>query len=233
MRQRALQSGPEVRLLAGLSALGLDATLAPPLLAYLAELQKWNRAYNLTAVREPAQMVTRHILDSLSVLRRNGDQTAISEIPKLQSDPHFSEPLRLLDVGSGAGLPGIPLAIARPDLSVTLLDAGGKKARFLRHVQRTLKLGNVAVVEERAERFQPQAPFDVVISRAFAELGDFLEQTAHLAAPDGEWLAMKGKLGAAELKDLPAGFRVANVEALQVPGLSEQRHLVIVRRQTS
>ena len=207
MAARNPKDSPEARLLAGLLALKLEPALAGPLLKYLGELVIWNKAYNLTAVREPAEMVTRHLLDSLSVL------------------PFVSG--RVLDAGSGAGLPGLPLAIAKPDVHVTLLDANGKKARFLRHAQRQLGLGNVDVVEERAEKHKPGTPYKGVISRAFASLREFLEATATLAGPDGQWLAMKGKLDPAELADVPPGFKIMQTPRLTVPGLAEDRHLVI------
>ena len=205
------KSSPEARLLAGLVALRLDPALAVPLLRYLGELVLWNKTYNLTAVREPAEMVTRHLLDSLVVL------------------PHIEG--RTCDVGTGAGLPGIPLALANPALHLTLLDSNGKKARFLRHVQRVLPLTNVEVVEARAEAFTPPARFDTVITRAFGSLREFLEQTAALGADRGRWLAMKGKLDAKELADVPPGFRVEQEIQLKVPGLDEQRHLIIASRQ--
>ena len=213
------RTSPEARLIAGLMALRLDAALAAPLLKYLGELVLWNKAYNLTAVREPAEMVTRHLLDSLVVL------------PHLAATPVGAapgrDPLRLIDVGTGAGLPGIPLAIANPALHVTLLDSNGKKARFLRHAQRQLPLANVEVIEARAEAYAPAAPFDVVVSRAFAALGDFLKATARLSN-HGRWLAMKGKLDAQELAEVPPGFRVEQEVQLKVPGLDEERHLIIV-----
>jgi len=204
---RSPKNSPEARLLAGLVALRLDPALAGPLLKYLGELVIWNKAYNLTSVREPAEMVTRHLLDSLVLL------------------PHVAG--RTVDIGSGAGLPGIPLAIANPALNVTLLDSGGKKARFLRHVQRTLPLANTEVIEARAEGFQPSQRFDTIVSRAFSALGKFLADTAHLGAERGRWLAMKGKLDRKELADVPPGFRVEQEIQLHVPGLDEQRHLII------
>jgi 16S rRNA (guanine527-N7)-methyltransferase len=190
--------------------LQLEASLAASLLAYLDELQKWNAAYNLTAVREPREMVTRHLLDSLVLC------------------PYVKSPL--LDVGSGAGLPGIPLAIARPELRVTVLDSNGKKARFLRHAVRALKLGNVEVVEARVEDYKPQAPFAAVTSRAFASLQDFFSLSAHLLAQDGQWLAMKGKLDDSETQHLPAGVGIVEIKPLNVPGLAEARHLIIAHR---
>jgi 16S rRNA (guanine527-N7)-methyltransferase len=207
---RRSEQQPRALLERGLAALALPATLADPLLAYLAELEKWNAAYNLTAVREPAAMVTRHLLDSL-VLK-----------------PFVRGPL--LDVGSGAGLPGIPLAIADPALAVTVLDGNGKKARFLRHAVRTLQLANADVAEARAEDFRPAAPYAAVVSRAFAALGEFVRVTGHLLVPGGQWLAMKGKLDDSELKDLPAGTGIVEVKSLKVPGLDEARHLIVVAR---
>jgi 16S rRNA (guanine527-N7)-methyltransferase len=167
------KSSPEGRLLAGLVALKLDPALAGPLLRYLGELVLWNKAYNLTAVREPAEMVTRHLLDSLVLL------------------PHVAG--RVLDVGTGAGLPGIPLALANPALHVTLLDSNGKKARFLRHAQRQIPLTNVEVVEARAEAYVPAAPFDAAVSRAFASLGDFLTATARLVGPGSSLTMAAGR----------------------------------------
>lgn len=208
------QPGLRLQLEAGVRGLGLD--LAPGasdrLLAYLDELQKWNSAYNLTAVREPQQMVTRHLLDSLAVL------------------PLVSG--RVLDVGAGAGLPGIPLAIARPDLVVTVLDSNGKKARFMRHAVRALGLVNVDVAEARVEEFSASAPFDCIVSRAFASLADFVGQTDHLLAPGGQWIAMKGKLDATELAAVPATAEIRETRRLAVPGLDEDRHAIIVVRKS-
>jgi 16S rRNA (guanine527-N7)-methyltransferase len=204
------EGGLKAQLERGLKVFGIDQNRVPPLLSYLDELQKWNAAYNLTAVREPGEMVTRHLLDSLVLC------------------PYVRSPL--LDVGSGAGLPGIPLAIARPELQVTVLDSNGKKARFLRHAVRALKLGNVQVVEGRVEDHRPAAPYAAVTSRAFASLKDFLSLTAHLLAADGQWLAMKGKLDAQETQDLPAGVGIVDIKPLTVPGLAEARHLIIATR---
>jgi 16S rRNA (guanine527-N7)-methyltransferase len=206
----AAHAGLQSRLIEGLEALGIDAACAPGLLAYVAELQKWNAAYNLTAVRDPAAMVTRHLLDSLAVL------------------PFVRSPL--LDIGSGAGLPGLVLALARPQLAVTLLDSNGKKVRFLRHAVRSLGLSNIEIVQERAEAYLPTSGFAAVISRAFGTLGEFVRMTAQLPAADGQWLAMKGKLERKELSHLPAGVEVVDVKPLKVPGLGEERHLVILAR---
>jgi len=201
----------------GLAALSLDAALAEPLLRYLGELEKWNRAYNLTAVRDPAEMVTRHLLDSLVLIR--GGET------------RFTLPAtRLLDVGAGAGLPGIVLAIARPQLQVTVLDSNGKKARFMRHAVRTLGLDNVEVVEGRAEDLEAEAPFPAVVSRAFASLADFVRLTDNALAADGQWLAMKGKLSDSETKDIPGDVKILDIHRLDVPGLAEARQLVVATR---
>jgi 16S rRNA (guanine527-N7)-methyltransferase len=208
------RNSPEARLLAGLVALRLDPALAAPLLKYLGELVLWNKTYNLTSVRDPAEMVTRHLLDSLTLLPHVGAA-------------HGRDSCRLIDIGSGAGLPGIPLALATSALHVTLLDSGGKKARFLRHVQRAMSLANVEVAEARAEAFKPAQRFDCVVTRAFGSLREFFETTAHLGADRGRWLAMKGKLDRKELADVPAGFRIEQQVQLHVPGLDEQRHLII------
>lgn len=193
---------------AGVRSLKLDVPtpVLDRLLDYQVELGKWNTAYNLTAVRTPSEMVTRHLLDSLAVL------------PWAQG--------RVLDVGAGAGLPGLVLAIARPELSVTVLDSNGKKARFMRHAVRTLGLANVEVAETRVEDWQALA-YDRIVSRAFAALADFVASTRHLLAPGGQWLAMKGKLDAAELAAVPAPVEIRETRRLQVPGLDEDRHLVI------
>lgn len=184
-----------------------DESVSSRLLEYLQLLLRWNRAYNLTAVTDPAEMVTRHLLDSLSVL------------PWLRGR-------RLLDAGTGAGLPGVPLAIARPELPVVLLDSAGKKIRFLNEVKRNLGLENIEPVQARLESFEPDPPVDEVITRAFSSLGSFARSARHLAPV--RLLAMKGRLPRDELEALPPGVRVDSVEELAVPGLQEQRHLVIM-----
>lgn len=198
---------------AGLSAmhLALPETALLKLVAYLRLIEKWNRVHNLTAVREPGQMVVLHLLDSLAIL------------------PHVTKAKTLLDVGTGAGLPGIPLAIARPDLAVTLLDSSHKKATFLEQAKAELKLANVTVVCERVEKWQPGRTFDIVVSRAFSELGEFVAQSAHLAAPGGELLAMKGVHPFDEIARLPATHRVETVIELAVPTLDAKRHLVLLK----
>jgi 16S rRNA (guanine527-N7)-methyltransferase len=192
----------------GIRQMGLDVSeqAQHTLLQYLALLQKWNKVYNLTAVRDPKQMVTLHLLDSLSVL------------------PYVKGPY-LLDVGSGAGLPGIVLAICRPDLQVTTIDTVQKKAIFMQQVKGELGLDNLAVVHARVEAFQPQQLFNQVISRAFSEIALLFQLTQHLIASPGEWLAMKGLVPAPELEKLVA--RPKAVIPLRVAGLAAERHLII------
>jgi 16S rRNA (guanine527-N7)-methyltransferase len=187
--------------------LGNADALAERLLAYLQLLEKWNRAYNLSAVRDPAQMVPRHVLDSLSVL------------PYLHGG-------RLLDIGSGAGLPGIPLALARPELAVVLLDSNGKKTRFLRQAVLELPLANVEVVEARADSYRPAVRFDTVISRAFSESEAFFALAEPLLRPGGRALAMKGRLDENEVAKIRAERGKLSVHALTVPGLPAARHLL-------
>lgn len=197
------------RLVQGIAALGLtlDSAQQERLLAYLALLVKWNKAYNLTAIRDPLEMVTKHLLDSLAVL------------------PHLHG-TQVLDVGSGAGLPGIPLAIADPAREFTLLDSNGKKTRFLLQAKGELGLSNLSVVHSRLEQYRPGQLFDTVTARAFASLADMTAGTAQLLAPGGSLLAMKGEFPQAELDALPLGFVVREIIALTVPGLEAQRHLV-------
>ncbi|NBB08736.1 16S rRNA (guanine(527)-N(7))-methyltransferase RsmG [Pseudomonas sp. SLFW] len=189
----------------------LTETQHTQLLGYLALLIKWNKAYNLTAVRDPDEMVSRHLLDSLSV------------VP-------FIEGNRQLDVGSGGGMPGIPLAILFPDMKVTCLDSNGKKTRFLTQVKLELKLDNLEVIHSRAEAFQPDVPFTGIISRAFSSLEDFTQWTRHMGDTETRWLAMKGLHPADELVALPADFHLESAQALAVPGCQGQRHLLILRR---
>jgi 16S rRNA (guanine527-N7)-methyltransferase len=205
----------------GLAALRLElpSPVRAALLRYLDEMARWNTAYNLTAIRTPSEMVTKHVLDSLAVL------------PVLREFvPGFPD-VRLLDVGSGAGLPGIPLAIAEPQLQVTVLDSNGKKARFMRHAVRTLGLANVEVAEARVEDWRPAQPYAGIVSRAFASLADFVTATASLLAPGGPksgvWIAMKGKLDPAELAAVPPTAAILETRRLRIPGLSEERHAVI------
>lgn len=207
--------GLRAELDAGLQALALDAALTAPLLAYLALLDRWNRTYNLTAVRDPREMVRLHLLDSLAM------------------HAHVPAAGTLADLGSGAGLPGIPLAIAKPALRVTLVESNGKKARFLREALRTLRLGNARVAEARAEALAEPAAYDAITARALATLADILAVGAHLLTPEGRLLAMKGAHPAAEIAALPAGWRAVAVHPLQVPGLEAERHLAVVARAAS
>lgn len=183
------------------------------LLAYLDLFARWNAAYNLSAVRDPAEMLERHIIDSLSVVSLCGDD---------------SQPL--IDVGSGGGLPGIPLAIMHPQRSVTLLDSNGKKTRFLFQVASQLPLPNVRVVNERLEAYQPDVPFAAVTSRAFASIADMVRGSEHLLAPGGTFYAMKGKFPEDELSALPKGIKVDRVHTLSVPGCDADRHLIVLSR---
>lgn len=190
--------------------LGLGEDAIAKLAAYLELVEKWNRVHNLTAVREPSQMVTLHLLDSLSIL------------------PHVANAASLVDVGTGAGLPGIPLAIARPAMRVTLLDSSHKKCAFLQQAKTELGLANVEVVCDRVEAWKPQSRFDVVVSRAFSDLADFVEQAKHLVAPGGRLMAMKGVYPFEEIARVPATHRVAQVIELRVPRLDASRHVVLV-----
>jgi 16S rRNA (guanine527-N7)-methyltransferase len=206
------------RLDEGIHSLGFALpAVSDALILYLQELAQWNRTYNLTAVRDPLDMVTKHLLDSLAVLPQlNGRQ--------------------VIDVGSGAGLPGIPLALADPARQFTLLDSNGKKAAFLRHAVRTLGLAHVEVVNARVEQYARgagQGRFDSVLSRAFASLAEMLEQAGPLCALHGKILAMKGQFPQDELDALrqhASGFEVEGVVPLKVPGLAAERHLVIFSR---
>ena len=196
----------------GLSELGLGTALADPLLAYLALLQRWNQTYNLTAIRDPHEMLVKHVLDSLAM------------------HAHVAGIESLADLGTGAGLPGIPLAIALQHLQVTLVESNGKKARFLREAARQLQLGNVKVAESRIEAFDAPGQFDAITARALASLPLILELGGHLLTPAGRLLAMKGVLPADEIAALPAGWHMLAAHPLQVPGLGAERHLVEVGR---
>lgn len=199
-------------LAAGIAVLGLD--VAPQaqqrMLDYLALVEKWNKAYNLTAVREPEKMLTHHLLDSLSVL------------------PHVRGQ-RVLDVGSGAGLPGIPLALACPQRQFTLLDSNHKKATFLRQAVIELKLSNVEVVCDRVETWVSPQPFDTVVSRAFSDLPEFIGLAGKLCAKTGMVVAMKGIYPHEELAQVPKDFQLCSVVSLKVPGLNAERHAALLQ----
>jgi 16S rRNA (guanine527-N7)-methyltransferase len=194
--------------------LALPAGAQERLLAYLELLQKWNRVYNLTAVREMPRMVSHHLLDCLAAV------------------PHVAE-ATLLDVGSGAGLPGIPLALALPESRVTLLDSNHKKAAFLRQAVMELKLANAEVVCERVDAWKPGGPFAVVISRAFSDLAEFVSMAGRHVAAGGRLVAMKGVHPYEEIHHLPGGWRVLEVIPLTIPGLRAPRHLVSIGRNGS
>ncbi|MCC4114461.1 16S rRNA (guanine(527)-N(7))-methyltransferase RsmG [Aromatoleum toluclasticum] len=198
----------------GLAAMGLDL---PPevrakLLAFAALLAKWNKVYNLTSIRDAGQMLTHHLLDSLAVL------------------PQLAGIERLADVGSGGGLPGIPLAIATQALAITSIETVNKKASFQQQAKIELGLANFDVLNERVENVRPDALFDAIISRAFSELADFVGLTQHLLRPGGRFLAMKGVYPHDEIARLPADFRVVEAVPLTVPGLGAERHLIIVEK---
>ncbi len=202
---KAIQRG------SGSLGIGLDRAALNKLGAFVSLLEKWNRVYNLTAVREPQAMVERHILDSLAV------------VPYLRGHT-------LLDVGTGAGLPGLPLAIARPDLEVTLLDANAKKLRFVRQAVAELELHNVHVEQARMQEYQPGRAFDMVISRAVSSLDELYQQSQHLLAAGGRMLFMKGALPEQEMVAFGPGRAALHCERLWIPGLDAERHLLWLER---
>ncbi len=203
------------KLAEGLAALplALDSGVQRKLIDFLSLLVKWNRAYNLTAVRQPEQMVARHLLDSLVI------------------GPFLQGP-RILDVGTGAGLPGIPLALAYPDYQFTLLDSNGKKIRFVTQAVAELGLANVDVIQSRIEAFQPAGRFDTITARAYASIAELVTQTSRLLADKGQFLIMKGVYPVAEVEAMPAGYRLEAVHELEVPKLDAERHLLIVRAES-
>lgn len=210
-----------LRLQAGVTALGLSLSQQQQqqqLLDYIALLDKWNKVYNLTAVREPERMLGLHILDSLSMV------------------PHLGQAKTVLDVGTGGGLPGICIAVARPDLNVVMLDSLQKKTTFVRQAIGALGLTNASVVCERVEAFRPAQPFDVVTSRAFAELSDFVKGAGHLMRSGGRMLAMKGVYPHDEIarafSSPEASHKVVDVHTLNVPQVDGQRHLVVIEAKT-
>lgn len=192
------------------AGISLSTSQQQQLVAYVELLHKWNKAYNLTSVRDPNEMLIRHILDSIVVA------------PHLQGS-------RFIDVGTGPGLPGIPLSIVRPESHFTLLDSLGKRVRFLRQVQHELKLENIEPVQSRVEDFPAEPPFDGVISRAFASLNDMVSWCQHLPGEQGRFYALKGQVPEDEIALLPAGLAVESIVRLSVPHLDGERHLVIVK----
>ena len=208
----------EASLQQGAQTLGitLDQQQQQQLLAYLSLLAKWNKVYNLTSIREPAQMMTHHLLDSLAVV------------------PAFAAADNVLDVGAGGGLPGMILAIwagkARPAMRVSMIDTVHKKTAFLTQVKAELGLSNVSIHTARVEQLQVAQKFDVITSRAFAELADFINWSAHLLTDDGQFIALKGVRPDEEIARLPAGWEVSEIRPLAVPGLDAERHLIFIKR---
>jgi len=202
-----------ISLASGIAALGLDLGPAAELALrnHLALIEKWNRVYNLTAIRDPERMVVEHTLDSLAILSCVGGP-------------------RVLDVGSGAGLPGVPIAIARPSYHVVLLDSSHKRCAFLRQAAIDLDLRNVEIACERVEAYRPEARFDTIVSRAFSDTAHFARAALPLLAPGGRMLAMKGLYPHEELAQLPETAALVEVIALTVPGLDAQRHLVVMTK---
>ena len=184
------------------------------LLAYLQLLMTWNKAYNLTAIRDPGEMIRLHLLDSLAVLS------------------HISGK-RLIDVGTGAGLPGIPLAIMCPERDFTLLDSNGKKTRFLFQARCDLGLSNLKEINSRVENHQPEVPYDAVLSRAFTSVADMVKKCSHLLSPEGLFLAMKGKFPQSELSEVGKDYKVDASHTLQVPGVDGERHLIVISRDST
>jgi len=198
---------------AGMQQMGVEysSEQRDMLLAYLQLLMTWNRAYNLTAIRDPREMIKLHLLDSLAVL------------------PHLSGK-RLIDVGTGAGLPGIPLAIMCPERDFTLLDSNGKKTRFLFQARCDLGLSNLKEINSRVESHRPEVPYDAVLSRAFTSVADMVNKCSHLLSPEGLFLAMKGKFPQSELSEVGKDYKVNASHTLQVPGVDGERHLIVISR---
>lgn len=207
---------PNERLVRDASTLGVQITAedATRLMALVAELARWSRAYNLTAITAPGEMVTHHLLDSLAIQPDLGGA-------------------RIADVGTGAGFPGLPLALVDPRRDFTLLDSSGKKIRFVAHAVRTLGVSNVTALQTRVETFRPAVAFDSVIARAFAPLPLMLERAGHLCAPGGRVLAMKGRWPQKELEKLPPPWRLAGSRRITLPGLEDARCVLVLTRQAA
>lgn len=212
---RDLKSEPALRaqLEKGIDQLGIQCSphQVEQLLDYVGLLFTWNSAYNLTAIRDPEQMIALHILDSLAIL------------PFVTGD-------NLIDVGTGPGLPGIPLAIMCPDKTFKLLDSNGKKTRFLFHARCQLKLQNLTEIQSRVEKFQPEQTYDTVLSRAFTSVAEMVDKCKHLLNPDGHFLAMKGKFPQSELSLLEKDYKVDVSHRLAVPGVEGERHLIEISK---
>ncbi|MGB0458962.1 MAG: 16S rRNA (guanine(527)-N(7))-methyltransferase RsmG [Porticoccaceae bacterium] len=198
----------------GIKTLGLSCTSqqVEQLLAYLEMLQRWNKAYNLTAIREPIQMVRLHLLDSLAI------------------NPYVQGVKHIIDVGTGPGLPGIPLAILNPDINFTLLDSNGKKTRFLFQAINDLSLANTKEINHRVEKYEPEQLFDIVLSRAFSSISDMLTQCDHLVSDSGCFLAMKGKKPNSELSQITKDYKVVNLSQINVPQVDSERHLIKITK---
>jgi 16S rRNA (guanine527-N7)-methyltransferase len=195
--------------------LALDEGQVEKLLDYLALLNKWNSVYNLTSVRDPLEMVRLHLLDSLTAV------------------PAFKDAANVLDVGAGGGLPGMVLAISRPDMKVSMIDTVHKKTAFLNQVKAELGLSNVTVYTKKVQELEVKTKFDVITSRAFADLSDFVNWSGHLLQEGGQFIALKGTAPAEERERLPAPWKVQKLEPLAVPGLDAERHLVFIQAETA
>ncbi len=203
-------SDRQQELKAGINSLGIDCTSqqSEKLLTYLELLERWNKAYNLTAIRDPIQMVRLHLLDSLAI------------------HPYIQAGREIIDVGTGPGLPGIPLAILNPNINFTLLDSNGKKTRFLFQAISDLSLENAREVNQRVENYQSQKPYDIVLSRAFSAISDMLNQCDHLVSDTGCFLAMKGKKPDSELSQITKAYKVVDLSEVKVPQIDSERHLI-------
>ena len=219
--QPSLPPSMAKQLKSGASQLGLSLSAAQQqhLLTYLELLIKWNKAYNLTAIREPSEMLVRHLLDSLAV------------VPHLL--PHIEGGERILDVGTGPGLPGMILAILYPSADISLLDSNGKKTRFLFQVKSSLNLSQVSIINERVEAYHPAQPFDIITSRAFASLYDMTHWCQHLLAQGGRFKAMKGVYPEAEIAAISQDYQLIDGQRLEVPGLAEERYLISLQPVTT
>lgn len=213
-------------LIKGAAEMGVDLSplQAEQLMLYITEFEKWNKTYNLSAVRELEQMIGRHLLDSLSVVPWLREKIGLQE--KLGQNPEWQS---IIDVGTGGGLPGIPLSIMFPQINWTLLDSNGKKMRFLFHIKTLLKLNNVSVENRRVESFQPEKKFDAVISRAFASLQDMTEGCSHLLKPEGIFLAMKGLFPQDEMEPIKNKIDLIETIKLKVAATEGERHLLVLQ----